>query len=127
MSDLQSMQCPGCGAAITSGRENCEYCGTKIQYPKEEVKIAQVVEQPTIIHYVEQPIKVCKDKTVAILLSIFFGFFAWIYTWEKDKWKFWVGLGGTIITIGYGYFAFWIWAIVDAAIRKQEFYNNYTK
>lgn len=68
-----------------------------------------------------------KDKAVAILLSIFFGFWAWIYTWEKDKWKFWIGLGVTIITLGYGYIAFWIWAIIDAASRTQEFYNNYTR
>jgi len=68
-----------------------------------------------------------KDKTVAVLLAVFFGFWAWIYTWEKDQIKFWIGLGVTIFTIGFGYVAFWIWAIVDSASRTQEFYNNYTK
>ena len=85
--------------------------------PKSEEQIKEIDNTKTI-HY--------KDKTVAILLSIFFGFWSWIYTWEKDYWKFWIGLGVTIVTFGFGYIAFYIWAIVDAVNRTQEFYNNYT-
>ena len=71
MSDLQSMQCPGCGAAITSGRENCEYCGSKIQWPKEEVKTTQVVERPTVIHhYVEQPAAPTKRTSGAAVAAL---------------------------------------------------------
>ncbi len=124
MSDLQPTQCPGCGAPIVIGREDCEYCGTK--YPKKEPEIVKIIEKPVVVpQYIEQPVRVSKDKTVAVLLAIFFGFWAWIYTWDRDKGKFWFGLIGTIVTLGWGYFAFWIWAVIAAVVRKQEFYNNY--
>ncbi len=66
-----------------------------------------------------------KYKATAIWLSIFFGFWAWIYTWEKDQWKFWTGLGVTAGTLGFAYIAFYVWAIVETASRTEEFYSNY--
>ena len=33
-----------------------------------------------------------KNKTLAILISLLLGPFAWVYTYEKDKRKFWFGL-----------------------------------
>lgn len=65
-----------------------------------------------------------KSRTTAILLSVFFGFWAWIYTWEKDQWKFWTGLGITIITLGLGGIAFYIWALIDALSRTEAFYKG---
>ena len=49
MADLQSMQCPGCGANITVEKDYCEYCGTKISWPiAEDKKITQTAEfQPS--------------------------------------------------------------------------------
>jgi len=66
----------------------------------------------------------CKHRNTAIWLSIFLGFWAWLYTWEKDQWKFWTGLGVTIITLGLGGIVFHIWAIIDALGRTERFYEN---
>ena len=46
---------------------------------------------PAPMHaYVER-----KDKTAAILLAVFLGFWAWLYTYKRDAWKFWLCLGLT--------------------------------
>ena len=65
-----------------------------------------------------------RKKTTAVLLAVFFGYFSWIYTWEKNKNKFWINLalalfGGAIIG--------WIWAIIDNASKPSEFYQNYNQ
>jgi len=66
-----------------------------------------------------------KDKTVAILLAVFLGFWAWIYTWQVDKKKFWIFLGVGVLTLGLGFIVAWIWAIVDAATRDAGWYAAY--
>ena len=69
-----------------------------------------------------------KDKTVAILLAIFLGFWTWLYSYQRDTWKFWVGLVLNIV----GLFLFmvpnigvWIWAIIDVAVKPQQFYDQF--
>jgi len=45
MADLQSTQCPGCGANLSIEKDYCEYCGTKLSWSKlEEQKITQTAE-----------------------------------------------------------------------------------
>jgi len=80
-----------------------------------------------------------KDRTTAVLLAIFLGFITWMYTYEKDAWKFWTALAITVgdglltaVTLGLWLFVaiplglgIWIWAIVDAAARSQQFYDVY--
>src|SRR5215469_12611378 len=80
-----------------------------------------------------------KNKTTAVLLAIFLGFIAWMYTYERDAWKFWTALAITVgdglltaVTLGLWLFVaiplglgIWIWAIVDAAARSQQFYDVY--
>ena len=68
---------------------------------------------------------VMKDKTTAILLAIFFGFWSYLYTYEKDKLKFWLGFGLSFVTLGLAGIVFWIMAIVDSANRDANFYNNF--
>lgn len=34
-----------------------------------------------------------KDETIAALLALFAGPWTWLYTYPKDKWKLWSGLG----------------------------------
>jgi hypothetical protein len=69
-----------------------------------------------------------KDKTVAILLAIFLGFWTWLYSHQRDAWKFWLGLGLNVL----GLFLFmvpniavWIWAIIDVAVKPQQFYDQF--
>lgn len=98
--------CKNCGNLISKDAVICPKCGVQAK----EMELSK-----------KQP----KDKTVAILLAVFLGFWVWIYTWEKDQWKFWLGLGVTIVTLGIAGIAFQIWAIVDAASRPNEFYQYY--
>lgn len=114
-----------------------------------------------------------RSKVVAILLAVFFGPWTWLYTYARDKTKFWIGIGvvvawivfyilavsvfvtsaavcttyskiisgacspGVEVATGFGlatlgailagvvFPGIWIWAIVDSAIKSDEFYANY--
>ena len=37
-----------------------------------------------------QPVK---SKTAAIVIAVFLGYWSWLYTYKKNKRKFWIGLG----------------------------------
>lgn len=66
-----------------------------------------------------------KSKTVAVVLAILVGAFAWLYTYKRDAWKFWVSVGLTVVTLGYFGIAAWIWVIIDVIIKPTEFYTQY--
>lgn len=80
-----------------------------------------------------------KSKSTAVLLAIFAGFVVWAYTYERDAWKFWTAFGISIadailsgITLGIWLFVaipvgigIYIWGIVDAVARSQQFYDVY--
>jgi hypothetical protein len=80
-----------------------------------------------------------KNKTTAVLLAIFLGFITWMYTYEKDAWKFWTAFAITVgdgllslVTFGLWLFVaipvglgIWIWGIIDAAARSQQYYDAY--
>ena len=73
---------------------------------------------------------VAPDKGVAVLLSVFWSFWTWLYIDKKDAGKFWIGLAlaifggitalslvGWLIVLGV-----WIWAIVDRATKPESYY-----
>lgn len=72
-----------------------------------------------------------KNKTTALYLAVFLGYWTWLYTYSKDRWKFWLGLvlfWGTIASNalvrlpGESYLAImiiWITAIIDT-VRKPD-------
>jgi predicted nucleic acid-binding Zn ribbon protein len=93
--------CKSCGAELTSADEYCYKCQNRL------VKTGR------------------KSKTTAVLLAVFLGFWAWLYTYKKDGRKFWLNLGLTVVTIGFYGIIAWIWAIVDTARRPQEWYESY--
>lgn len=80
-----------------------------------------------------------KDKMVAVLLAVFLGFWAWIYTYHKDAWKFWVNLGVlaalialilptffmSLLFLPFAAFGSWLWALIDVAIKPDEYYSDY--
>jgi hypothetical protein len=75
-----------------------------------------------------------KDKTAAILLAVFLGFWTWLYTYKRDAWKFWLCLGlhmtvfnpiWTWILLFLPNIGLHVWAIVDAAVKPQQFYDYY--
>jgi len=68
-----------------------------------------------------------KSKSTGIILAVFFGLFAWLYTYKLDKNKFWFNLIGALITFGIWGFVAWIWAIVDMSVKDNDMYENYSK
>ena len=113
--------CQNCGAAITPATEICVKCGAKVGGVAAETKGG-------------------KSKTTSVLLAVFLSFWTWLYTYRKDAWKFWVGLALAIFTailtaITFGVslvfswifgLGVWIWAIVDTAVKKDEWYGSYS-
>jgi hypothetical protein len=68
-----------------------------------------------------------KTKGVMVVLAIFFGYFAWIYTYRYDAWKFWLNLVMNVFlfwTIIIPLVS-WIWAIVDAGTYNDEVLESY--
>ncbi len=99
--------CTNCGKSIDKNAAVCPHCGVVVK--------GGVLDKP----------KVSKDKTVALLLAIFLSFWTWIYTYEKDSWKFWLNLALTIVTIGFWGIVATIWAIIDVATKPDSYYINY--
>ena len=72
----------------------------------------------------ESNTKSSKDKNTALLLALFLGFWTYLYTYKKDKVKFWLAVGLVIPTIGISGIVFWIMAIVETVNRDKSFYDN---
>jgi len=104
---VPSAFCSACGAAMLGSAVVCGRCGTTTGRPK--------------------------DKTVAVLLAVFFGICTWLYTYKRDSKKFWIGAGlgvaGVVLsTIGIGLLILlgvWIWAIVNVARKPDAFYRQF--
>lgn len=99
--------CGACGNSLVATAAICPKCGSSVGTPK--------------------------DKTIAVLLAVFLGGWTWCYTYQADKKKFWWSLAlsvlGTILTlvlVGFLIvFGVWLWAVIDAAKRPDEFYRKY--
>ncbi|RME52987.1 hypothetical protein D6783_03215 [Candidatus Woesearchaeota archaeon] len=68
-----------------------------------------------------------KSKTTAVVLNVLFGQLGWLYTYKADAWKFWLNLLLLIPTMGLWGIVGTIWAIIDAAVKPREFYEDYYK
>ena len=115
--------CPNCANPTTPLSEICVKCGKQLTPPVEQTPVA-VLQKPA------------KTRTNAILLAVFLHFWTWVYTYRRDGWKFWVGSGSWVFMIlilsagvgGYAWFialAIWLWAIVDTALKTDDWYCNY--
>jgi hypothetical protein len=54
----------------------CVKCGAKLGKTEQ---IAKTKQSP-------------KSKTTAVLLAVFLSFWTWLYTYNRNSWKFWLGL-----------------------------------
>ncbi len=85
--------CSSCGTALAAGSGFCSSCGSPV------ANAAAPTPQPTPQNIPQQPaqyvpiVPKLKSKTTAILLAIFFGQWAWLYTFKRDKAKFFIGAG----------------------------------
>jgi uncharacterized membrane protein len=92
---------------------------------------------------VDYGFKTEKRKITSILLAVFLSFWTWLYTYKKDAWKFWVGLGLNALYIFIIFvlmaenvilppmfllvmvLGVWIWAIIDTAVKHEQWYKSY--
>jgi hypothetical protein len=67
-----------------------------------------------------------KSKTAAIILSFFFGPFAYLYTYKKNSSKFWICIGVSVITFSLAFWLTWLFSIIDMITAKDAFYKKIT-
>lgn len=102
-------RCTGCGEPCLATASVCPSCGTQLR----EVK----------------------DRSVAIILAVFFSFVTWAYTYQRNKVGFWVGLlvdvaaavlgavsGPAWAVLGVGV---WLAAIFHSVGKSREYYLCY--
>ena len=111
--------CHSCGAVVKKSSAICPKCGVSItgEYGR-------------------------KDKSTAILLAIFTSFFSWLYLYEKNTVKFWLGLGATAASAiiattlfdssnQYWYCGIipaaivWMFAVVDVSTKGASYYESF--
>ncbi len=95
-----------------------------------------------------------KNKSAAVILSIFFSYWSWLYTYKINLKKFWVSLSIIFIyiisiisiSVSFGFEnvfmyygtwvwffwiilsgSIWLWALLDNSIKSSSFYINYPK
>ena len=66
-----------------------------------------------------------RRKNVAIALAVAFGFFSWVYTWDKNRKKFWINLALGVVSLGYWTPIAWLWAIIDNSSKPDSWYAQY--
>ena len=111
--------CMNCGTGLIGSAIVCPRCGSGAPHADRSM------------YAYGTPAK--KDKTVALILAIFVGHFAWLYTYDRDQQKFWIGTGiwvGGFLLLFFvvGFFMWiglWIWVIVDVVQRNDDWYAAY--
>ncbi len=96
--------CQSCGKVVKKEAVICVFCGVPIK---------------------KVPAPEPKDKAIAVLFAVFLSFWTWVYTYQKDAWKFWLNLALSILTCGIWWIVAWIWAIINTAARPSSWYKNY--
>ncbi len=90
MNDATSVKfCQSCGTKLPATAGFCSSCGTAAG------SAPAAAPAPT---YQPQPAgAVSKNKTTAVLLAVFLGFWSWLYTFKINKTKFFIGLGASFV------------------------------
>jgi hypothetical protein len=79
--------CPACAGNTTPLSEICVKCGTRLTN-----------NQAAGI----SPSTTGKSKAASIVMAVFLSYWTWLYTYQKDGWKFWTGLGvSTVLTVAF--------------------------
>ena len=101
--------CQGCGTGLVEKAVICPACGTSAR------RGAGSSPAP-------------KTKSTAVLLAVFLSFWTWIYTYKATTWKFWVGLGVSVVGLRLYFIpslAIWVWAIVDVSLKPESYFAEY--
>jgi len=79
--------CAECGKPIKRRAIICPHCGVQIK----ELKTSPTTTPTTTIEV--KPVSSPKNKVIAVLLAVFFGFWSWAYTYGRNAKYFWIGFG----------------------------------
>ncbi len=111
---VSSDYCLNCGARPLTGNSYCQACASPTT-PLSEICVkcgTRLIQQSVSSQ------KRAKSKTASILLAVFLTFWTWLYTYKRDGWKFWVGLGLCTAITGLNFF-YWIVAIINTRGRMD--------
>ncbi|MCL4435030.1 MAG: zinc ribbon domain-containing protein [Actinobacteria bacterium] len=138
--------CQNCRTEAADGTTYCGTCGAPLQGQSYQAGFQQYPQQypgtgqPYAQGYGLVPVAPPKSKTAAILLAVFLSFWTWLYTYQRDASKFWLGLGLAVggfflgmllsflivpIIFLFAPFGVWVWAIVDTASKPDQYYLRY--
>ena len=114
------MNCPNCYQYNNEGSASCQFCGVQLPYGAQttnntnyaqpgqgnyygsqfQTQNSQYFQQPYAQNYPSYPphaqypyapgLGFAKSKSVAIICAIFLGPWTWLYTYKRNKVKFWV-------------------------------------
>ena len=89
--DLESNSkvCLSCGVAPPKGNKYCQNCGNEVS-PLAELCVKCGVSLAHVS---------VKSKATSVILAVFFAYWTWLYTYKRDKKKFWIGLPVGIFSI----------------------------
>ena len=112
--------CPECGRTIKRGSSICPHCEVNI---KELFEGKLPYQSP--ISRMEGGITP-KSKTAAIILAIFVGFWAWLYTYGKNAKKFWISIGvnAAMVIIILAYFLSVLSNAISYDAYNVDFYSG---
>lgn len=144
--------CSNCGTKYSKQAAFCSTCGnsrSSSEFGNREEQSQLVVDESISFTVEEQTfdsVEISNDqymdwdykrksKTPAVLLAVFLGQWTWLYTYKKDAWKFWTGLGiwvlGQILILAfYGAgipltFGVWLWAVIDVSAKPSIYYEQF--
>ena len=109
--------CPECGRTIKRGATVCPYCETNLKK-----LFAENGRSESPINRMEAA-TTPKSKTAAILMAVFLGFWAWLYTYAKNAVKFWIVLG--INAVNYIIMISYSCSIINNAVNYNTYNPNY--
>jgi ribosomal protein L40E len=107
----QAKTCAVCGVPPPKGERFCISCGTEVSpFAERCVKCGARLIQP----------KSAKTKSTAVKLAVLLSFWAWLYTYKKNAWKFWLGL-----VLGMPSFIIFNWGIIPYNSVAYDANGNY--
>lgn len=121
-------QCPNCGMSLAPNTTRCIKCGAAVQPmlpqqpdfpPQPQYQMAPQLP-PQGYPQPEAPLISDKSRTAFILLAIFLGGLGIHNFYAGFSTRGVIQLLITLLTCGWGGFAVWIWAIVEAVTVTKD-------
>lgn len=121
---IEQKKCLFCGSINDGYLNNCKTCGASLNETIVKKEIENSIESNIEIN----PYKKTKNKTTALLLCIFLGFFG-VHKFYEGK----IGMGVLYLFTGGLFYIGWIYDIIDIIRKPNPYYvcangsNNYLK